>query len=223
MHPVATGLALLLSKLRLLQGASFSGSARGLSLVKDGPAVYRPRHPERSTFYQILDQHFDRYVALHEERFEPKAGPLRSIVRPVVEAFLDCGQLKNGFARLRCGSCAAEHLIAFSCGSRNFCPSCQAKRSVFFAENLTPAGIESTIPRLHARLRASPLFGPLLRDWEVHHGVRISVKVTALTLMVGIGCTSIFLLEAALPWRIALGAVLLVGVGVVLRLRTLRE
>lgn len=78
-------------------------------------------------------------------------------------------------------------------------------------------------PRLHARLRASPLFGPLLHDWAVHHGVRMSVKVTALTLMVGIGCTSIFLLEAALPWRIALGAVLLVGAVVVLRLRTLRE
>lgn len=136
-HPVATGLPLLLSKLRLLQGASFSGSARGLSLVKDGVAVYRPRHPERSTFYQILDQHFDRYVAVHEERFEPKAGPLRSIVRPVVEAFLDCGQLNNRFARLRCGACAAERLIAFSCGSRNSCPSCQAKRSALFAEKLT--------------------------------------------------------------------------------------
>lgn len=136
MPAFATCSRFLLPATATLQGASLSGSGYALSLVAEGPAVYRPRHPERSTFYRILDQHFDRYVAVHEERFEPKSGPLRSVVRPVVEAFLDCGRPKNGFARLRCPSCAAEHLIAFSCGSRNFCPSCQAKRSALFAEKL---------------------------------------------------------------------------------------
>ena len=35
-------------------------------------------------------------------------------------------------------------------------------------------------PALHARLRRSPLFGPLLADWERHHGVRLYVKISAL-------------------------------------------
>ena len=44
--------------------------------------------------------------------------------------------LVGGFARIRCPSCKNEHLLAFSCQSRNFCPSCQAKRSWLFAEKL---------------------------------------------------------------------------------------
>ena len=53
-------------------------------------AAYRPRHPERTPFYRILGEHFDDYVYAHEERFEPRSGPMRPVVRPTVEAFLDC-------------------------------------------------------------------------------------------------------------------------------------
>jgi hypothetical protein len=104
--------------------------------MAEGPALYKPRHPERTDFYKLLDQHFESYVRVHEERFEPRSGPLRPVVRETVEAFLDCGRLKNGFARVRCSACKAEHLVAFSCGTRNFCSSCQAKRSALFAELL---------------------------------------------------------------------------------------
>jgi hypothetical protein len=106
-----------------------------LSSETAAPAVYRPRHAERTAFYQLLEQHFDDYLYAYEERFEPKAGPLRPVVRPTVEAFLDCGRLHGGFARIRCPSCGSEHLLAF-CQTRNFCSSCQAKRSVLFAEKL---------------------------------------------------------------------------------------
>jgi hypothetical protein len=75
----------------------FSGLTLGLSFVSDGPAVYRPRHPERTASYQILDEHFETYVRVHEERFEPRSGPLRSVVRATVEAFLNCGLLQNAW------------------------------------------------------------------------------------------------------------------------------
>lgn len=78
-------------------------------------------------------------------------------------------------------------------------------------------------PRLHAKLRASPLFGPLLHDWEVHHGVRMSVKIAAHVLMLGVGCVSFLLLEAALLVRILIGVLLLTGVIVVLKLPTVRD
>ncbi len=113
--------------------------------------VYRPRHPERTAFYRLLEKHFDDYVYAYEERFEPKAGPLRSVVRPTVEAFLDCGRLHGGFARIRCPSCKDEHLLAFSCQSRNFCPSCQAKRSWLFAEKLREE-ILAPVPHRHFTL-----------------------------------------------------------------------
>ncbi len=119
------------------QGGPSSCPAAPLGLVVAEPATaYRCRHPEQTAFYQIFDKHLDDYVYAYEERFEAKAGPLRSVVRPTVEAFLDCGRLYGGFARIRCPSCHSEHLLAFSCQTRNLCPSCQAKRSVLFAEKL---------------------------------------------------------------------------------------
>lgn len=112
------------------------------------PVAYRPRNPERTAFYQLLEQHFDDYVYAYEERYEPKAGPLRPVVRPTVEAFWDCGRLHGGFARIRCPSCKDEHLLAFSCQTRNFCSSCQAKRSVLFAETLQER-ILQPVPHRH--------------------------------------------------------------------------
>ena len=103
-----------------------------------------------AVFYQLFDKHFDDYVYAYEERFEAKAGPLRSVVRPTVEAFLDCGRLYGGFARIRCPSCQNEHLLAFSCQTRNFCPSCQAKRSLLFAEKLQEKILQPVPHRHHA-------------------------------------------------------------------------
>src|SRR6266516_1736455 len=94
-------------------------------LACEAPAVYRPRHPEATVFYQT-----------YEQRFEPRSGPLRHVVPEAVVQFLACGRLQGGFARLRCPSCKSEHLVAFSCRTRNFCGSCQTKRAALFAEKL---------------------------------------------------------------------------------------
>ena len=104
--------------------------------VCEPPGVYRPRHPKVTVFYQVLERHFDSYVAAYEERFEPRSGPLRRVVPDSVEQFLACSRLQGGFARIRCPSCRSEHLLAFSCRTRNFCGSCQAKRAALFAEKL---------------------------------------------------------------------------------------
>ena len=55
------------------------------------------------------------------------------------------------FARIRCSNCRAEHLLAFSCQTRNFCPSCQAKRSALFAEHLVTEILEP-VPHRHVVL-----------------------------------------------------------------------
>ncbi len=103
----------------------YAGSPRGSStpvllLAAEPATAYRLRHPEKSTFYQLFDKDFDDYVYAYEERFEPKFGPLRPVVRPAVESFLDCGRLYGGFVRIRCPSCQSEHLLAFSCQTRNY-------------------------------------------------------------------------------------------------------
>ena len=120
-------------------------------------AVLEPAH-------KVLEQHFDRYVHTYEERFEPRSGPLRAVVRQTVEAFLGCARLEGGFARARCDSCASEHLLAYSCRSRNFCPSCQAKRAALFAEKLVEEVLAKVPHRHHVFTIPRALRGLFERD-----------------------------------------------------------
>jgi len=76
----------------------------------------------------VLFHYFDRFQADYESRFEKEYGYFRPIIRDVVERYLDCGNPRCGFARIRCPDCHAEHLLMFSCRTRGFCPSCHAKR-----------------------------------------------------------------------------------------------
>ena len=92
------------------------------------PGIYRPRHPERTVLYRVIFHHFERFLAEYEGRFQKEYGYARPIVKEVVERYLDCGNPRSGFARIRCPDCHAEHLLTFSCKTRGFCPSCHAKR-----------------------------------------------------------------------------------------------
>jgi hypothetical protein len=116
--------------------------------TRAAPAVYRPRHPERTALYRLFERHFDSFVREYEERFEHHHGPLRAVVVRAVGLYLECGGPEGGFARIRCPSCRGEHLLAFSCQTRNFCPSCQAKRAVLFAERVTEHVLDP-VPHRH--------------------------------------------------------------------------
>ena len=90
--------------------------------------IYQPRRPQSSPLYRLIDDHFQEFTTVYDERFSRRWGYWRPVVSEVVEKFLACGILKHGFARVRCGSCTHEFLLAFSCKCRYFCPSCHAKR-----------------------------------------------------------------------------------------------
>jgi Putative transposase/Transposase zinc-binding domain len=120
----------------------------GAGRVAEASPVYRPRHPEWTPFYRLFEHHFDRYLMEYEYRYEPRYGYLRPVVPRTVSAFLECGRLQNGFARIRCPQCRGEHLLAFSCQTRNFCPSCQAKRAALVAEKMH-ATILAPVPHRH--------------------------------------------------------------------------
>jgi hypothetical protein len=91
-----------------------AAGAHSGGIIAESASQYRPRYPERSVFYQLFETHFDSYVRAYEERFEPRSGPLRTVVVRSVENFLSCGRLHGGFARIRCTKCRKEHLLAFS-------------------------------------------------------------------------------------------------------------
>lgn len=99
-------------------------------------AVYHPRKPTDSPLYHLLESHFDHFEQIYDERFDRGYGFYRPVISDVVRAYLKCGDLKQGFARVRCPDCHYEYLLAFSCRGRWFCPSCHAKKVVQFGEVL---------------------------------------------------------------------------------------
>lgn len=99
-------------------------------------AVYHPREPGSSPLYKLLANHFTKFALDYGEKYSRSHGFLRPVVSDVVASYLKCGDLKEGFARVRCPECHHEFLLAFSCRGRWFCPSCHSKKVVQFAELL---------------------------------------------------------------------------------------
>jgi hypothetical protein len=77
--------------------------------------------------WQCAHRHYDEFGEAYPEAYQPRYGILRPIIPEVVHKFLECGNLERGFARIRCDHCEHEYLLAFSCKSRWFCPSCHQK------------------------------------------------------------------------------------------------
>ena len=83
------------------------------------------RHrPETTLLYQLVDAHYPAFT----DQMAMHGTPLPEYVERELEDYLKCGRLEHGFLRVRCVSCHAEHLVAFSCKRRGFCPSCGARR-----------------------------------------------------------------------------------------------
>ena len=102
-------------------------------------AVYRPRNPQDSAYYRCVEDHFEAFVQIYDDRFSRQYGLWRPYLEKVIYRYLDCGDPHNGFARVKCKDCSHEYLLAFSCKRRHFCPSCHQKRVVEFGEWLCTA------------------------------------------------------------------------------------
>ena len=97
---------------------------------------YRPRDHEASLFFKIARDHFVGFERVYPERFQKRYGYYRPVIRSSIDKFLKCGDLKEGFARVRCKECGEEFFVAFSCRQRSCCPSCDKKRSLLLAYHL---------------------------------------------------------------------------------------
>ncbi|MBD3238980.1 MAG: hypothetical protein GF331_00235 [Chitinivibrionales bacterium] len=73
---------------------------------------------------------------MYPERYEKSHGYRRPIIGTSVEKLLRCGDLKYGFARVRCPDSRTEYHVAFSCRQRGCCPSCDQKRALVLGQRL---------------------------------------------------------------------------------------
>jgi Putative transposase/Transposase zinc-binding domain len=79
----------------------------------------------------------DRVRWIEAERLQRAQIYFAAAGDPNLYKYLGCGDLRKGFARIKCKECQHEVLLAFSCKGRYFCPSCHQKRVLMFGEWIT--------------------------------------------------------------------------------------
>ena len=87
---------------------------------------YQRHEPEKTALYGVVAGHLETFLDAARQQSSTGTGCPRFVEREF-RKYLSCGILANGFARLRCPSCGAERLVAYSCKGR-MCPSCWARR-----------------------------------------------------------------------------------------------
>ena len=127
------------------------------------PVLYRPRDPQASDLWRLIDQHFDSFQQVYDERYQAKYGYWRPIIEQSVTAYLKCGDLHAGFARVRCPDCKHEMFVAFSCKQRCTCPSCHQKRTLLTAMHVAedvcfPVAHRPVVLTIPKRLRVHTRF-----------------------------------------------------------------
>ena len=97
-------------------------------------ASYRPRRPESTALYRVVQAHLETFLA---EPLAHGAPPYPSYVEREFRRFLTCGVPAHGFYRIRCPcpDCGHERLLGLSCAGR-LCPSCWARRTADSAAHL---------------------------------------------------------------------------------------
>jgi hypothetical protein len=95
---------------------------------------YRRREPEKTILHAVVRERIEPFLAAARDR-SPSGRGLPAHVERDLRAYLDCGILARGFARVRCPDCGFERLVAFSCKART-CPSCNARRMEDVADHL---------------------------------------------------------------------------------------
>ena len=108
-----------------------------------GGFVYQRHKPEETELYRIIEQNLPSF----QSHLSNADISLPSFVHDEFRSYLRCGLLKHGFLRVKCNDCRFEHLVAFSCKQRGFCPSCGARRMIETSAHL----IDHVIPK--ARIR----------------------------------------------------------------------
>jgi hypothetical protein len=129
---------------------------REASLGVAAPPYVRHRQ-EHTLLYQLVEEYYPSFKA----HLAAQGETLPGYVDQEFEAYLKCGRLEHGFLRARCDSCHAEHLVAFSCKKRGFCPSCGARRMAESAALL----VDEVFPEQPVPKALAALAGQALRQW----------------------------------------------------------
>ncbi len=86
-------------------------AAARMAIRERDAAFYQRHRPVQTLLNRIVDEYYSAFAAHLAEQGRELPG----YVQREFEDYLKCGRLEHGFLRVRCESCHAEHLVAFSC------------------------------------------------------------------------------------------------------------
>jgi ribosomal protein S27E len=104
---------------------------------------YQRHRPENTALYPIVERH----LSTLRDELQRHENSLPRFVVTEFQDYLRCGRLEYGFVRAKCNGCRHEHLVAFSCKRRGFCPSCGARRMIETSAHL----VDHVIPDVPVR------------------------------------------------------------------------
>jgi hypothetical protein len=82
------------------------------------PGAYRRHRPETTALYEVVRDNLETLYGAIEDGAVAVRIPKHA--RKELEAYLGCGLLCRGFARLKCEDCGERRLVAFSCKGRGY-------------------------------------------------------------------------------------------------------
>jgi ribosomal protein S27E len=104
---------------------------------------YQRHQPENTPLYPIVERH----LSTLRDELQRHEAPLPHFGVTEFQDYVRCGRLEYGFVRVKCNGCPHEHLVAFSCKRRGFCPSCGARRMIETSAHL----VDHVIPEVPVR------------------------------------------------------------------------
>jgi len=123
------------------------------------PHRYRRHQPALTALYPIVEQ----YLPTLEDTVQRSGASLPGFVVSEFQDYLRCGRLEHGFVRVECNGCRHEHLVAFSCKRRGFCPSCGARRMIETSAHL----VDHVFPEVPVRHAGVPPAVGLSFPWPL--------------------------------------------------------
>jgi hypothetical protein len=81
---------------------SILSSEEDMSVPANG---YLPRRPQDSDYYRCVEDCFETFVQVYDDHFSRQYGFWRPYLEKVIYRYLDCGDMHNGFARVKCKDC----------------------------------------------------------------------------------------------------------------------
>ena len=96
-----------------VRSTNFNSSAkcRGWEPERRKLESYQRREPEKSVLYRVVSDLHEELGRVWEERYQKSYGVLRTEVKENLEAYLNCGLLDHGAARVYCENCQHSFFV----------------------------------------------------------------------------------------------------------------